>query len=38
MVRARGKGRAVLHWKYWRAWEGDASVIERFEVTVDVAG
>jgi len=38
MIRARGKGRVVLHWKYWRPFEGNSSVIERFEVTVDVAG
>ena len=37
MIRARAKGRAVVHWKYWRAWEGESSVIERFEVTADVA-
>ena len=37
MIRPRGKGRAVLHWRYWRPWEGESSVIERFELTVDAA-
>lgn len=29
-------GQAEIHLKYWRSWEGDASVVERFDVTVVV--
>jgi predicted secreted protein len=30
-------GESTLKLKYWRAWEGDASVIETFEITVNVS-
>jgi inhibitor of cysteine peptidase len=36
-IRARKEGRAVLAAKYWRPWEGESSVIERFAITLDVA-
>jgi inhibitor of cysteine peptidase len=29
-------GQAEIHLKYWRSWEGDASVVERFDVTITV--
>jgi predicted secreted protein len=34
--RAVGPGERDVSLKYWRPWEGDASVIERFVVTVTV--
>jgi inhibitor of cysteine peptidase len=33
---AADPGQAEVHLKYWRSWEGDASVIERFDVTITV--
>jgi inhibitor of cysteine peptidase len=29
-------GQAEIHLKYWRSWEGDASVVERFDVTITI--
>jgi inhibitor of cysteine peptidase len=29
-------GRATLALKYWRSWEGDSSIAERYSVTIDV--
>jgi inhibitor of cysteine peptidase len=29
-------GQAEIHLKYWRSFEGDASVVERFDVTITV--
>jgi inhibitor of cysteine peptidase len=37
-LRVAQAGRVDLHLKRWRPWEGDRSVIERFDVTVDVTG
>lgn len=34
--RAMGTGESEVSLKYWRPWEGDASVVERFVVTVTV--
>ena len=36
-IHARTPGRAVVTGKYWRPWEGDSSIVERFAVTIDVA-
>jgi inhibitor of cysteine peptidase len=33
---AADPGKAEIHLKYWRSWEGDSSVIERFDVTITV--
>jgi hypothetical protein len=33
---ARGPGRTRLGLKRWRHWEGDASIVERFAVTLDI--
>jgi inhibitor of cysteine peptidase len=33
---ARAPGRTRLGLKRWRHWEGDASVVERFAVTLDI--
>ena len=33
---AKGTGSSQLALKLWRSWEGDSSVIERFDVTVRV--
>lgn len=33
---ARQPGEVALKLKYWRVWEGDSSVVERFGVTVRV--
>lgn len=32
----RGAGSSQLSLKLWRSWEGDSSVIQRFDVTVRV--
>ena len=32
--RAISVGRSELHLKNWRKWEGDSSVINRFDVTI----
>lgn len=32
----RKVGTSTLRMKHWRAWEGDASIVEHFTVTVDV--
>jgi inhibitor of cysteine peptidase len=34
--RARKPGKAELRFKHWRHWEGDASVIRRFAVRIEV--
>ncbi|CAN5554067.1 hypothetical protein BH10PSE4_BH10PSE4_19390 [soil metagenome] len=34
-VARAGSGRLSL--KYWRSWEGEGSILERFSVTLDVA-
>jgi inhibitor of cysteine peptidase len=31
-------GESVIQLKYWRSWEGDDSVVDRFEITVSVDG
>lgn len=36
IFRAEKPGTTELHLKLWREWEGDKSVIERFETTVNV--
>jgi inhibitor of cysteine peptidase len=33
---ATGTGTSPLALKYWRPWEGDASVVERYDVTITV--
>lgn len=33
---ARASGRTRLALKRWRHWEGDASIVERFAVTLDI--
>jgi len=33
---ARAPGRTRFGLKHWRHWEGDASVVERFAVTLDI--
>ena len=33
---ARAPGRARLGLKRWRHWEGDASIVERFAITLDI--
>jgi inhibitor of cysteine peptidase len=33
---ARKPGMATLHFKLWRAWEGDASIGQRFTATLNV--
>ena len=33
---ARAPGRTRLGLKRWRHWEGDASIVERFAVTLDI--
>jgi len=35
-IKAHDKGRAVPHWKYWRPWADESTVIDRFEITVEV--
>ncbi len=35
MLRARAAGTTTVALKRWRPWEGDASVLDRFTVTVD---
>lgn len=35
--RAVGTGQTEITLTYWRPWEGDASIVETFNVTVDVA-
>jgi inhibitor of cysteine peptidase len=35
-LRARASGKSRLVLKYWRHWEGDRSVIDRFSVTLDI--
>ena len=34
--RAKSPGTAHLQLKEWRAWEGDRSILNRFELTVEV--
>jgi predicted secreted protein len=34
---AANSGESTIHLKYWRSWEGDSSVVERFDVTVTVS-
>jgi inhibitor of cysteine peptidase len=34
--RAETTGTASIHLKHWREWEGDASIIERFDITLVV--
>lgn len=36
--RARRAGTTDLALKLWREWEGDSSIIERFQVSVRVTG
>jgi inhibitor of cysteine peptidase len=33
---AKGLGTAHLQLKLWREWEGDASIIDRFDVTIQI--
>jgi predicted secreted protein len=35
-VRALAAGRARISLKHWRSWEGEASVMARFAVEVDI--
>jgi predicted secreted protein len=35
---ARRPGRTRVALKRWRHWEGDASIAERFAVTLDIKG
>ena len=35
-LKARAPGRTRVELKRWRHWEGDASVVERFAVTLDI--
>jgi inhibitor of cysteine peptidase len=35
--RATGAGESTLALKYWRSWEGDASIVEQFSVTIRVS-
>src|SRR5262249_61596747 len=37
-LRADAPGSGVLAFKLWRAWAGDASVVDRFRVTVRIRG
>lgn len=30
------KGNTGISFKYWKHWEGDASIIKRFEITINV--
>ncbi len=34
--KAISAGTSPIKLKYWRAWEGDASVVKRFDITVQV--
>ena len=34
---AANSGDSEIHLKYWRSWEGDSSVVERFDVTITVS-
>jgi inhibitor of cysteine peptidase len=34
--RATGAGESTLTLKYWRSWEGDASIVEQYSVTIRV--
>ena len=36
-VRVVGAGSVLLALRRWRSWEGDASIIQRFAVTIDAA-
>ena len=35
---AASPGSSVIELKYWRSWEGDNSIDQRFSVTIDVDG
>jgi inhibitor of cysteine peptidase len=35
-ARAAGEGRITLH--RWRSWEGEASIIESFDATIEIRG
>lgn len=34
--KAKTAGSAAIQLKHWRKWEGDASIIDRFDVTINV--
>lgn len=36
-LRAEKPGKTTLSLKYWRDWEGDQSILERFTITLQVA-
>ena len=36
-LRARSAGSTRITLKYWRPWEGDRSITERFEVSLQIA-
>ncbi len=35
---AQRAGTAQLQLKYWRSWEGDSSIVKRYEITIQVQG
>jgi predicted secreted protein len=35
-LRAKAAGTVLLSAKRWRAWEGEQSIVERFEITIRV--
>ena len=35
---AQRAGTVNLHLKYWRSWEGDSSIVKRYDVTIHVQG
>jgi inhibitor of cysteine peptidase len=37
VLRAKAPGRRRVSFKYWRPWEGDRSIVKRFEITLRIA-
>ena len=35
---AQSAGTVQLQLKYWRAWEGDSSIVKRYDVTIQIQG
>jgi predicted secreted protein len=38
IFRAQHPGTVHLQLKYWRSWEGDSSIVKRYDVTIQVQG
>jgi inhibitor of cysteine peptidase len=36
-IKAKAAGSATVRLKRWRPWEGDKSVVERYDITIDVS-